>query len=226
MNRRDLLKTFAAVPLVAAAPATASTYPVPKTTLYGVHDWKLMAEHLWANYQHYVADRRDWVQAGGDRYLQPICYRFCNDLLDSGDRGADPCGLTSALFPSQDLQLIKKNVVFGVTDVPTADFRGMKKPTQARRMRMPRVDWDAVVEMIAECPTYHGISQEFELVAACGEELAFDVKREIRADWKAGQHTEAYVFYLPPHVGLVDPKMLQDFSICRRWTVRYAKFYT
>jgi len=225
MNRRDLLKAFAAIPLVAASPAVAVP-PSPGVTLYGVHGWKLMAEHLWRNYQHHVEGKRDWAQAGSEQYLQPICQRFCHSLLQAGDHSWRESDLTSTFFPDQDPYLIRKNVAFGVTDVPTADLRGAKKPTQARRMKMPSVNFDEVRRTIADCPTYHGISQEFEFAAACGEELAFDVHREVRSEWQAGRSIEAYVFYLPPHVGLVNPKMLRDFSVCRRWTVRYAKFYS
>lgn len=181
-----------------------------------------MADHLWANYHDYVSDKRDWVKPGDEQFLKPICYRFCRSLLGADDAH----GLTSAFFPDQDPLLIGRNVAFGVAHSDSVEFQGVVRTTQSRRLRMPRVDFCSVREMIADCPTYHGLDQELEFVVASAEELSFDVKREIRMQWRANERVAAYVLRLPPYVGLVDPKLLREFSVCRGWCLRYAKFYS
>ena len=219
MNRRQALQAMAVVPVVLSSvgPPVGSN-----VTFYGPDEWMAMADRLWSNYLGYVSDKRDWVKPGDEQFLKPICYRFCRSLL--GGEG-DPHGLTSAFFPDQDPLLIRKNVVFGVTDADRVELGGIVKVAQSRKLRMPRVDFCAVREAIAECPTYHGLDQEYEFVVVSAEELSFDVKREIRMQWRANERVRAYVLRLPPHVGLVSPQFQEGFSVNRGWRLKYTKFY-
>lgn len=69
-----------------------------------------------------------------------------------------------------------------------------------------------------------GLDLEVELVTMLGQQAALEVLHEIRADYDHGSKVHTYALYLPPFLSGVDPKMAEDFSVCRRWRMRYAKF--
>lgn len=223
MNRRQALQVIAAAPIVLSSSVSRAEHT--GVIFYGPDEWQAMAAHLWKNYQAYIADKLDWVQPEDDRYLKPICWRFCHSLLDVSRVDGDENSMVRAFFPDQDSSLVQKHVAFGVSDVDSVERHGTVKAAQSRKLRMPYVRFNALKEAIEECPTYHGLDQEFEFVAVCGEELAFDVKREIRAQWQAGERITAYVMRLPPHLGLVSPQFQEGFSVSRGWRLKYSKFY-
>jgi hypothetical protein len=70
--------------------------------------------------------------------------------------------------------------------------------------------------------TYHGLDPVFEAVSCITQDTALEIGMECRRDFAAGMMPAFYAIYLPPFLGpaLMDPG---DFSISRRYRIRYAK---
>ena len=229
MNRRELLQFLAALPLTGLlpkeAPAAIEAPPIEPTTIQVFTDWKEMAAALWKNAEAYVAQTPDQWDEYELRLMQPICYRFCHALLEREETQGPSFGahsMAAALHPETDVDLVQKNVTFGVTTAPVTLFEGQAKPTLTRRLRL--ADAGLIRVLMEDLRVFHGVEAEVEMVSLYGMEAAVEVLAEVRHDWKNGCRTRMYALHLPPFLTTVDPKMAEDFSVDRRWRMRYAKF--
>jgi len=235
MNRRTLLKALSVVPFVGAlaeSTASASVEPVqglPDNVLV-FEDWKLMAEQLWVNFQSYAATMPDWWQPDHLKIMEPVCYRFCRALLATKQEEAEasyptgfgPGALSAEFYPQQDPDLVRKNVRFGVAMAPLVTFDGQIKPAEARKLRL--TGFHQMCKAMEDLRAFHSIDAEVEMIATCADQVALEVMSEIRGDWKDGRKVRMYALYMPPFLSSVDPKMAENFSVDRRWRMRYAKF--
>jgi hypothetical protein len=232
MNRRTLLQALSVLPIVGVAkPAKAQPYrepapvpqPRPKPEMYsGFLTWQGMAALLWKNFEGHIADKRDWWREDL-KIQQAVCYRFCKELLEPEHDGLNWTAHDFAADLTRDLprDLVKKQVSFGVLDAPEATFEGVTKQALTRKLRVWGYESTRAALADISCG---GLDAEVEMVSTFAHQCAVDVLHEIRMDFKNGAVVRAYGIYLPPHLSPVDPNLAKDFTICRGWRMKYAKF--
>jgi hypothetical protein len=165
---------------------------------------------LLINLDYYIDSKKEWNWDPKEvEMFHRLCRSFCKHLLDFSSPDE-----SLVYVPDTDPDLLKK-VVYGRMVSPVSRYTDSEGKTHFLEAQARKCKIRFCLEDVAE----------EDPIDQAGKEAALDVKIEIRHNAKDGRPVKAYMIYLPPYLTPVFLEPKGDWSIDRRFMIRYAKVY-